>query len=414
MIRIRQKTDQPTQFWISRVKKIAFLIGVALISACGSTDNSALAPVTISSCLPATAINVTVNVKDEGAKGDGVTDDTAAIQRAIDRLGAIGGTVVIPSGVYLVDAGVSIRPRNRTTLQLANGTILKAIPNDKPRYAVVLISSVSDVNVLGGTVQGERNNHIGNSGEWGMGIQIMSSRNVVIESVTSRDAWGDGFYIGGSASGGTSLNVKLCQVVADNNRRQGLSAVFVQGLLVKNSQFSLTQGTSPELGIDIEPNLGQTVRDVTILDSVIEGNAGGGASFGLDPAHKDSTFIKNVVFEGNKVANNGRNGLWRERFGVAFAGSVQSVIRNNQIIGNEGTGLSVRRAVMSTLSGNAIQATRPQSNIFSHNGVGVFVEDSQSTQLLSNQIFDNQSHGIYLLRSPDTINNENKLFNNGL
>ena len=42
------------------------------------------------------------NVKDFGAKGDGVTLDTEAIQRTIDACAAAGGgTVLLPTGTYL-------------------------------------------------------------------------------------------------------------------------------------------------------------------------------------------------------------------------------------------------------------------------------------------------------------------------
>jgi hypothetical protein len=46
-----------------------------------------------------------VSVKDFGAVGDGVADDTAAIQAALDAIGATGGgTVVLPAGSYKVSA----------------------------------------------------------------------------------------------------------------------------------------------------------------------------------------------------------------------------------------------------------------------------------------------------------------------
>jgi polygalacturonase len=45
---------------------------------------------------------VTINIKDHGAKGDGTTLDTAAIQAAIDQVEEMGGgTVIIPPGIYL-------------------------------------------------------------------------------------------------------------------------------------------------------------------------------------------------------------------------------------------------------------------------------------------------------------------------
>ena len=47
----------------------------------------------------------TVTPKDFGAKGDGATDDTAAIQAAINSLGTAGGEVLFPAGKYCVKTG---------------------------------------------------------------------------------------------------------------------------------------------------------------------------------------------------------------------------------------------------------------------------------------------------------------------
>ena len=57
-----------------------------------------------------------LNVRDFGAKGDGVTDDTAAFQKALDAAATAGGGVVLaPRGNYLfagalrVPAAVTLR-----------------------------------------------------------------------------------------------------------------------------------------------------------------------------------------------------------------------------------------------------------------------------------------------------------------
>jgi hypothetical protein len=56
-------------------------------------------------------LNDIVDVKAFGAVGDGVTDDTAKIQAAIDSLGSAGGTVTIPSGMKCVlDHTLIVKP----------------------------------------------------------------------------------------------------------------------------------------------------------------------------------------------------------------------------------------------------------------------------------------------------------------
>jgi hypothetical protein len=49
-----------------------------------------------------------VSVKDFGATGDGVTDDTAAIQAALTAAGANDAAVIFPFGEYLVTSGLNV------------------------------------------------------------------------------------------------------------------------------------------------------------------------------------------------------------------------------------------------------------------------------------------------------------------
>ena len=49
----------------------------------------------------------TYNVKDFGVKGDGTTDDTVAIQKALDAASASKGTVVFPQGTFMTGAPCS-------------------------------------------------------------------------------------------------------------------------------------------------------------------------------------------------------------------------------------------------------------------------------------------------------------------
>lgn len=58
-----------------------------------------------------TKLRRTVDVKDFGATGDGVTDDTTAIQNAIDSLAATGGVVHFPPGEYRVARSVGVNDR---------------------------------------------------------------------------------------------------------------------------------------------------------------------------------------------------------------------------------------------------------------------------------------------------------------
>ena len=79
---------------------------------------------TILAAMAALAAHGAFDVRDFGAKGDGVTKDTAAIQRAVDAANAAGGgRVVLDAGTYLSG---TIWLKDGVELHLAEGSVLKA------------------------------------------------------------------------------------------------------------------------------------------------------------------------------------------------------------------------------------------------------------------------------------------------
>jgi hypothetical protein len=58
---------------------------------------------------PGNGFSAWFNVKAYGAKGDGVTNDTAALQRAVDAIPATGGVLYLPAGTYLISSALNLK-----------------------------------------------------------------------------------------------------------------------------------------------------------------------------------------------------------------------------------------------------------------------------------------------------------------
>jgi hypothetical protein len=84
-----------------------------------------------------------VSVKDFGAVGDGVTDDTAAIQAAITSLGNNGGSIYIPASNYKISSAININNQNGVK-----------IFGDGYKSTIVLDSTTSNGIVVSGTSTG--------------------------------------------------------------------------------------------------------------------------------------------------------------------------------------------------------------------------------------------------------------------
>jgi hypothetical protein len=289
-----------------------------------------------------------LNVRDYGALGDGVKNDTEAFRKAIAAV-PTGGTVLVPAGRYMLDAvndiNWGVRLKSNMKLQLQANAKLQVIPNNLDRSYLLWVDGKQNVEIAGDPTSiaampeliGDRDTHLGLTGEWGQGIRIEGSSGVVVSGVRILRFWGDGITVGSASTDVTISNVQ-CRF----NRRQGLSIISVTGIDVLNSEFGYTSGTKPQAGIDIEPDPGREVRTVRIINCNLRRNMGNGIEL-----NGSAGLIDGVRIEGCRVEDNGGYGLYSQ------AASNVTVLNNPQIRDNYYRGVYLASTSAShTIQGN--------------------------------------------------------------
>lgn len=228
---------------------------------------------------PTGAEGPNVDARSMGARGDGRTDDTAALQAALRA--AAGGRLTIGAGRYRVNpdyaTGGSLRPESNSEILLADGAVLEAIPSRSAFTSVLLLRGVDRVAVRGGAFVGERATHRGAGGEQGHLINVIGCADIVLADLQLSDAWGDGAILAyDEGSRRVCQRVEIRRVAFRHNRRQGLSIVGANAVIVADCTMEGTQGADPSAGADIEPDDPWTVSDVTFERCAFRNNAGSG------------------------------------------------------------------------------------------------------------------------------------------
>jgi nitrous oxidase accessory protein NosD len=208
-----------------------------------------------------------VSVKDYGAKGDGRTRDTDAIQRAVNAVKP-GGTVWFPGGTYLIETNKGVTLKNDMRLDMQSATLVG--PNVAgARCRIFTIEGKRRITFSGGTLIGST----AGTPEWGVGILASDAQDLVIENVWFRDFHHEGILLTGNAG---CQRVTVRHSVAVNNRRTGIAIVHANDVTVEDSTFNGTSGQSPQAGLNAEPNPGESVRKLRIRRCWFRGNKGNG------------------------------------------------------------------------------------------------------------------------------------------
>jgi hypothetical protein len=143
------------------------------------------------------------NVKTKyGAKGDGVTDDTAAIQKAIDEVKGIPDTLYFPDGVYLISDSVGIfggkaHSRDRFLTyqgQSEKGTVIKLKDNclgfgdaSKPKIVLSVYQGQGTGDVMHSYVR-NLTVDVGKGNPGAVGLRFMSNNSGAMYHVTIRSS----------------------------------------------------------------------------------------------------------------------------------------------------------------------------------------------------------------------------------
>ena len=259
-------------------------------------------------CTAASAI-LTINVKNEGARGDGKTNDHEIFVKISNRVNARGGNckIVIPAGTYIIgkqaffgnEVKGSYKGEDCFFFQQVRNVEILSIGKVKFKYAQNLkfgsfspitkqkatvkqpffdrkhvatigcflrISECSGISISNVDADGN-NTQIDYGGYWGdvgrqclhVGIFVQNSDNIKVAAVRMHHFGLDGLEL--LSTNTTPGNITITNSQFDYNLRNGCSWIGGKGVIMRNCKFNMNglgaNASNPRAGLDIEPEVAE-------------------------------------------------------------------------------------------------------------------------------------------------------------
>lgn len=354
------------------------------------------------------ALGHVVSLKDYGAVGDDSTDNTTAIQDAVDDLSSLGGgTVLVPEGTFR--SGQIALASNVCFEGVGWSSILK-LKNSGNNYLLANTNAavyVDNVAVRNLAIDGNKTNN-----STGGGV-LLNGRNCEVSGCYVYECPQGSIQSGAPSNGASNTPLagalRIVNNYCKNNGKSGAtfpsiavthgSNVVIANNIVESTDSFMTAG------IDIEPNSGNTIDAISIADNVVKG----GRIF-ADGANLASP-ATNIAITGNLVDARTSPGETGTNIAPLFLRSVTGLtVVGNHLIGHvDGVrgGIHVQGALSNfIINGNLIIAYQPAAGsgygIHFNNAASVGTSGSVSGNTLI--AAETVSYGIYSINASGLSN----------
>ena len=311
-------------------------------------------------------LNGTWNISESypewfGAKGNDITDDTNAIQKAIN----VGNKIIFrPSHTYIINTTkgepygtggaypVALRVSNK--IVELNGATLKMVKSLKKNYYAILVDG-DNVEIKNGSIIGDLDlwNEITDTNGGLIAVRSTANayKNIRIHNLHLSKGYVTGIIITGNYS---NEDIMIYDNIVENCGREGIFIENAKNIIINNNIVKNCNKASTKSGIGCEP-------------------------------FNDNHYIENLTISNNILINNGWHGIYLFVNGSCL-GAKNVVITNNSIEGSSTDTGGISTIIVPNLDSqnNPLESRKPcditltNNTIKAHYGAGFIIFNGET------------------------------------